>query len=69
MLFFFKMMMEADFQLFEKWLKVKQAEKRASKWNLSSKEWFNQTEKIPSRPGDLLRRKESIASFRSARVT
>lgn len=55
--------------MFGKWLKVKQAEKRASKWNLSSKEWFNQTEKIPSRPGDLLRRKESIASFRSARVT
>lgn len=28
------MIMEADFQLFGKWLKVKQAKKRATKWYL-----------------------------------
>jgi hypothetical protein len=48
------MMMEADFQLFEKWLKVKQAEKRATKWNLiRSNQWLNQTEEIPSGLGTL----------------
>ena len=44
LLFFFRMMMEADFQLVGKWLKVKQAEKRATKWDLiNSNEWLNQT--------------------------
>ena len=64
------MMMEADFQLVGKWLKEKQAEKRATKWNLiSSNECLNQTEEMPSVPGDLVRRKDSMASFRSTRVT
>jgi hypothetical protein len=64
------MRMEADFQLFGKWLKVKQAEKRATKWNLiRSNEWLNQTAEIPSGPGDFVMRKDSIASFRSSSVT
>jgi hypothetical protein len=64
------MMMEADFQLVGKWLEGKQAEKRATKWNLiSSYECLNQIEKMPSGPGDLVRPKDSMASFRSTRVT
>jgi hypothetical protein len=64
------MMMEAAFQLLEKWLKEKQGEKRATKWNLISLyEYLNQTEKMPSGPGDLVRRKDSMVSFRSSRVT
>ena len=70
LLLFFRMMMEADFQLVGKWLKEKQAEKIATKWNLiRSYECLNQTEEMPSGPGDLVRRKDSMASFRSTRVT
>ena len=48
----------------------KQAEMRATKWNLISLyEYLNQTEKMPSGPGDLVRRKDSMVSFRSSRVT
>ena len=47
LLLFFRMMMEADFQLVGKWLKEKQAEKRTTKWNfIRSYEWFNQTEEM-----------------------
>jgi hypothetical protein len=44
----------------------KQAEMRATKWNLiSSYECLNQTDEMPSGPGDLVRRKDSLASFKS----
>ncbi len=70
LLLFFRMMMEADFQLVGKWLKEKQAEKRATKWNfIRSYECLNQTEEMPSGPGDLVRREDSMASFKSTTVT
>ncbi len=70
LLLFFRMMMEADFQLVGKWLKEKQAKKRATKWILiSSYECLNQTEEMPSGAGALVRRKDSMARFRSTRVT
>jgi hypothetical protein len=60
------MTIEAVFQQLGKYPRLKQTEKRATKWDLiKSKEWLSQMDEIPSEPADLERRTLSKACLTS----